>query len=154
MTNAEAIAFASSQEADIAARIAAGEIPPRPEGHEAWREWYAKHIRCVEPTHAYFIRVRGGDRCETCVRAGHHSGVRYEVVAFEPIEMPSFMHLETATHEELDARATLPSVTHHRVAALPATITPQPGTNVITVGMVQATQPAPAQSTKRTPRRL
>lgn len=106
MTNDEAIALALAQEADIEARIAAGEIPPRPAAHEAWGAWYAKHIRCVEPAHAYFIRVRNGDRCETCVRAGHHSGVRYEVVRYEPITLPEFAHVEGTITTPASAKRT------------------------------------------------
>lgn len=65
MTNEEAVREALLIESIIAARIDAGEIPPRPTDRKAWRAWYDEHIRCVE--HPYAARIRGGDRCAQCV---------------------------------------------------------------------------------------
>ena len=80
MDNAATIEKATRIEMDIEARIAAGESPPRPLAHEpAYRTWYEKHIRCVEPSHAYFVRERGNDRCDVCTRGG--------TITFAPIDL-------------------------------------------------------------------
>lgn len=69
MTNAEAIAEAKRIEESIEARIAAGEIPPRPEGYDrdAHSTWFTKHLVCAEPTHRYFVRERGHALCRECL---------------------------------------------------------------------------------------
>lgn len=69
MTNAEAIAEAKRIEESIEARIAAGEIPPRPEGYDrdAHSTWFTKHLVCAEPTHRYFVRERGSRACSQCL---------------------------------------------------------------------------------------
>lgn len=102
MTNEEAVAEAKRIEESIEARILAGEIPPRPEG--AIGPWFAKHLACV--VHRYHVRERGGDRCAECVRRGHHSGVRYEVVRYEAMTLPEFAHVEQTITTPLPPKRT------------------------------------------------
>lgn len=73
MTNAEALAECKRLDDMLADRIAAGEIPPRPDptiDGDAWRRWYDQHVRCVTPHHQFFMRERGSVYCKQCITLG------------------------------------------------------------------------------------
>lgn len=75
MTDAEAIAIARAEQADIEDRIATGLIPPRPDGYDrdAFSAWFDEHLRCATPEHRYFVRARGADVCAACLAAASSS---------------------------------------------------------------------------------
>lgn len=52
---------------DVEARIAEGLIPPRPSDPAAFGPWFAKHLRCMTPTHRYLVRARGETVCAECL---------------------------------------------------------------------------------------
>jgi hypothetical protein len=72
---AETVALADAIVAEIEARIASGVVPPRPEGYEEWRRWYAEHIGCA--VCRYQLRNVESALCPSCIREGrsHAKGV-------------------------------------------------------------------------------
>lgn len=65
MTNEQAIAEARRIEQSIEDRIAAGEIPPKPQDRAAHRAWFQQHLQC--PAHPYYVRERGAVCCSQCL---------------------------------------------------------------------------------------